>query len=194
MCNLFEEENKKFIELKKNLIENLKLLEIKEKFNITKISFNKEDINKSSSTKFDNISSKKGLYFFKIKVINLQNDSIQTFKKNWKKVKYTPNIIQKRWDKSLKELESQEYVAFYIGKSENIKKRVEEHIYALKKDKTYLKNTSSLRLKEHFDKDNNMDKFEFSIGYIELPIESELLTLLESGLREDLSCIVGKNK
>jgi len=85
---------------------------------------------------------------------------------------------------------------FYIGKSNCLQKRVDEHIFAMTKNKEYLKSTSALRLKEHFEHEdikNTMNKFEFYISYVEIEIESELLSLLESKIRNELKCMVGKD-
>ena len=108
-------------------------------------------------------------------------------KLNNKKLK-SPNVIQQRFQK----LEKNKTYCFYVGKSENLKKRISQHIHQATNPSTY-----GLKLSEH-DKIHKSNTFSFAyfilknnpnqnIGAMKFILES-----LEKHIREELKPLVGK--
>lgn len=61
----------------------------------------------------------------------------------------------------------------------------------------YLESTSALRLQQHYLDDSIaevLNGFEFRVSTIEVNIEPELLPLLESAIRKQKNCMVGRDR
>lgn len=108
-------------------------------------------------------------------------------KLNNKKLK-SPNVIQQRFQK----LEKDKTYCFYVGKSEKLHHRINQHIYLASNSSTY-----GLKLSEHH-KINKNNTFAYAyfvlksnpsenIGAIKFIIEN-----LEKHVREELQPLVGK--
>jgi hypothetical protein len=131
--------------------------------------------------------NEKGIYFFEIK----KSDSIKTIEE-WKKnfaekweeesTCKSPKIISKRVRK-IKELE--EWIPFYLGKSENIQKRIKEHL-SLRADST----TYALKLSSRNNLSN--ETFRIKIFKIDTKYYDLVMGKIEYILREKLNPIVGK--
>lgn len=145
--------------------------EISYEFKLDK--FEKSEINLQKNTQ--------GIYIFYTK-----QNSLSSFEKKWgnKITKHSPKIIKDRIKYHQEYSKSKEWVALYIGKSEKVINRINEHIN-LSKEKT----TSSMKLKERVFKDEI-----FAVRII--PLETEhynfIAHYVESVLREKVKPIVGK--
>lgn len=139
-----------------------------------------------------------GIYMFWADFTSWSNDSNHTWSKllsefldSWDKptesVSYFPKSNRGRAKTTLGNTEHGNIVPFYLGKSEHLAKRVDQHLYLDPNKKTY-----ALKLKS---------RSEFLSGIIFqvtwLPLETTkdnyfLVSKVESLLREELSPIVGK--
>jgi len=133
----------------------------------------------------------KGLYLFEIKNTTSYtsfDDWISDFREKWEDKRYvkcfTPNIRKKRLHKH-REKPLSEWIPLYIGKSQKPKGRVHEHIF-----KELNKTTFALKLNA---RENLKDEI-FRVSTIELDLEnySELMSLIESTLRDKYSPIIGR--
>lgn len=134
----------------------------------------------------------KGIYFFEIK----KDDKFQSFdawckdfQDKWIKdiITKTPKIATGRLKASSQseEINSLEWIPFYIGKSEKIKKRVIEHI-----TKPISSTTSALKLIER----KSLHGVEFRLSVIEIDTDYYDLVMhkIEQVLRNKFNPIIGK--
>lgn len=152
-----------------------------------------DDINKSQFN--ININSKAipnqfGLYAFFIKP-RTRYGSIKTLEDDWINQEFSnyPKIIKKRFERDSKK---EEWIPFYIGKSEKVGKRILEHLNHQKNHATY-----GLKLKDRVD---FKLKNEIKVGYWLLPenertpveIKQYIITNFEMVLRKKLNPWIGK--
>lgn len=122
-----------------------------------------------------------GIYIF-----YLCKKKLSDFEKKWnasKIEKHSPKIIKDRIKEHTNT--NKEWIPLYIGKSEKIKNRIEEHI-TKKKEST----TSSMKLRERKMFDNDI----FAVRVISLETEKYgiIAHYVESVLRKKIKPIVGK--
>lgn len=143
------------------------------------------------------ICKSKGIYFFEIENSNLLPFAawFENFKNKWfnPKVDNSPKLSTSRADfhqgKNGKEKEENDtspkkWIPLYIGKSEDLPKRLLQHINGYS-------TTSSLRLKQHEFPEGT--RFRITILYLgELTHYDIIAPIVESELRSKLSPIVGK--
>lgn len=102
-------------------------------------------------------------------------------------IKYFPKSNKTRMKKTLESFESGNMIPFYLGKSKNVSKRIEQHLYLEPHKKTYsLKLSSRTQLLENVD---------FEITWLPLGVKSSeyfLVSRIEALLREHLNPIIGK--
>jgi hypothetical protein len=139
-----------------------------------------------------------GLYLFEIK--NKENENFKTwidkfkpkFRGGEKKLflhKFTPNIIEKRVSKIIKEDAGQNknmtWIPFYIGKSKKISERLDKHI-----NSTLGKPPFALKLKGR----NNLNDEVFKLKVLEINVDNYdvIVTKLERIFREKFDPIVGR--
>ncbi len=132
-----------------------------------------------------------GIYFFEIKNntdFKTFGEWIDNFRPRWEKEikKHTPKIYSKWIEKHLKSEELKEWIPFYIGKSENIKSRLNEHI--INSSET----TSSLKLNLR----KNLSNETFRLKIVKIDIDNKnydlVLPTIELYLRNKISPIIGK--
>ena len=144
--------------------------------------------NKFDSSSLD-LNNKFGIYVFFLK----QKNKFKTFnelEQKWNEEGYikTPKAINKNF-KDNKEINGS-YV-FYVGKSEKLFKRINEHL-------THHSHHATYGLKLSNRKNFNLDDFE--IGYWVLPSEKSIskavkqfvITTIEQEVRKKLSPLIGK--
>ena len=138
----------------------------------------------SEYEKLDIFSSttKEGIYIFYI-----QKKSLDKFEEKWgnKIERYSPKIIKDRIKHHQEHSNLKEWIPLYIGKSEKVKSRIEEHI-TKKKEST----TSSMKLREREKFDN--DNFAVKIIPLETNHYGFVSHYVESVLRDKVKPIVGK--
>jgi hypothetical protein len=134
----------------------------------------------------------KGIYLFEIKNSKLLffQDWIKDFENNFKIPKHNypqnwaPNINKSRTKKYSNEKVS--WIPLYLGKSENIKKRINEHL-----DSNIGKAPSALKLKQRF----NIDGELFRLKYIDFGNLNNYLTIaaiVEKQLQNKIKPILGR--
>ena len=130
-----------------------------------------------------------GIYLIEIKNCNKFsnfNDWVENFRTKWHDLKYlknfTPNIKQKRVD-AHKQLG--EWIPIYIGKSKNIRERVNGHIF-----KDLYKTTFAMKL---FARENLKDEtFRLSTIRIEITNYDAIIPIVESQLRDKINPLIGR--
>lgn len=136
-----------------------------------------------------NLKPEFGIYVFFLK----QKDKFHSFKEleekwNEEGILKTPNAINKNFENN-KELNGS--YSFYVGKSEKLSKRINEHL-------THHNNHATYGLKLANRKNFNLHDFE--IGYWVLPLDNTfskeikqfIITTLEQKVREKLNPLIGK--
>jgi len=102
-------------------------------------------------------------------------------------ISYFPKSNQERTEKTLTNIEEGDMFPFYLGKSQNIEKRVNQHLYLKAESSTY-----ALKLKSRPELLKNI---VFEITWLPLETTSEtyfLVSRVESLLRDLINPIVGK--
>lgn len=132
-----------------------------------------------------------GIYLFWVK---FANKDLSDFQNSWesakKTISYYPQFNKKRAEKAEKQYNLEDYLPFYLGKSENIKSRVIQHI-DLKGNKT----TYALKLKAICKDQENIGQNQFFVSQLRFPFSDEsyfLLDIVEKELRNRLNPIIGK--
>ncbi len=131
-----------------------------------------------------------GIYIFYItpkKTLETYEDLCELWECNDKKLR-TPKVIKKRF----KSLNKGKPYCFYVGKSQDLVTRINQHIDQKTKESTY-----GLKLSEHNNLINNATiKFSYFIldksPKTNLQAKNYLLTYLEKELRKELEPLVGK--
>lgn len=150
------------------------------------VNFNKEKIELNTNSKSI------GLYLIQIKPID--NEYFKNFKTNWlneKKSKFSPNLIQSRFEND-KPITLNNLYPFYLGKAENIQKRINEHFFHNIDNPTY-----SLKLKHKTDLLKSAlfyySYFEINMTDVQIkPSIQFIITNLESELRKEINPWIGK--
>jgi hypothetical protein len=133
-----------------------------------------------------------GLYLIQIKPID--NEYFKHFETNWlneKKSKFSPNLIQSRFENN-KPITLNNLYPFYLGKAEDIQKRINEHFFHNIENPTY-----SLKLKHKTDLIKSA-LFYYSFFEINMTVGQNkpsiqfILTNLESELRKEINPWIGK--
>jgi hypothetical protein len=130
-----------------------------------------------------------GIYFIEIK-----NDKIHTsfetwisyFKSEWENEIYKGKFVSNpKKNRINKHIELKEWVPLYIGKSKNIKKRIQEHIYLPLEKPTF---ALKLNSREH------LRQSTFRISTINIPVKNYnwIMPVSESSLRDKLNPIIGR--
>lgn len=137
------------------------------------------------------VSNTYGLYLFTIDRSMISN--LEEFEKLWQggdnTPLYTPKVIKKNFEKCL--ILNEERLPLYLGKTEKLQTRLENHINGKRDSKTY-----SLKLRQR----SNLDLSKIQLAYYEIPFDIALspeikqlyLTTLEQKLRNKLFPLVGK--
>jgi hypothetical protein len=130
-----------------------------------------------------------GIYFFEIKKNDSSlafNDWITKFKEKWEKNDITNRPKPRK--KSIEKLSgyTEDWIPFYIGKSEKIQYRVNQHIAVGKTT------TSALKLILM----GNLENETFRLSFVEINVGNKLYNLvmpkIEEVLRNELYPIIGK--
>lgn len=189
IVDIIDELNKSLKEKGKKYLNNIETLD-------NWIEFKIGDIDDSI---IKDISNKEGIYFFEINF----KETLSDFTNKEELVNFInyefsensegccPKINKKRAKKhNIKEFTSNKWISFYIGKSGNLKERLEQHLLGYGHEKTY-----KLNLKNN--KSNLFKKCEFRFKFIE---ETEVkgkeyywaIVRIEEDLRNALNPICGK--
>jgi hypothetical protein len=152
-----------------------------------------DDIQKSEfniSLNANDIPSQFGLYVFFIKPKE-HYISIEMLEKDWLETEFSnyPKIIKKRFETNT---QNEDWIPFYVGKSEKVGKRIWEHLNHHKKHATYglkFNERSIFKLKN-----------EIKVGYWLLPVDEKIpfeikqfiITNFESVIRKKLNPWIGK--
>lgn len=143
---------------------------------------------------FANIIEKKGLYLFEIKIAeSIEEVDLEKFLENivdlWNdetnKIINSPAIIKKRI-KERKTSTDNIWLPLYIGKSQELKSRIIQHIFSPASEKTY-----AMKLNQR----TNLNNFTFRVRTINLDYITNydfIVPYLESHLREKYNPIIGK--
>ena len=160
------------------------------------IEFKIDDID---INKFIDYKNKGGIYYLQIKFNNnfetrtKKSDIFKFLVSEWKQDdrKNTPNIIQKRQVKyKIEQLKSNDWIPFYIGKSEKFENRMEEHFNKASKCKTY-------GLKLNCVKNDFFKGCSYRIKFMDMPHLTNhkyywVVENIESKLRNEIYPICGK--
>ncbi len=140
------------------------------------------------------LSELSGIYYIEAKLSFSTAKALDEFGGLWGKIrskKQLPSWVSryyvKRGKVHTKAIRNNEYIPFYLGKSENIKKRVVEHLSADVTSETY---SLKLNLRPDIVRD-----IEFRISFYELNITSDAyfgIELVERELRKIFNPIIGK--
>lgn len=168
------------VELEKTILENFN-----RGINTKKIIFYPE-------TKIETLANTFGIYFFEIKP--KESFNLIEFQKNWKIntddcPKYCPNLIKGTRDN----IKIGEWNPFYIGKSEKLSDRINQHRYETNR----ISKTSGLKLNH---RKKLIESADFRISFFEFQnlqksdkhIIQFVITNLEKSLRTKLKPWVGK--
>ncbi|WP_374401529.1 hypothetical protein [Flavobacterium sp.] len=132
------------------------------------------------------VNKVQGIYFFEIKK-DKQFVSFDDFKMKWDKdeIAKTPRTVKGRIINQ-EDINFLEWIPFYIGKSENIKKRVLEHF-----KKPANSTTSALKLEERI----HLYGLNLRLSFVEVKTEYYDLVMhkIEQELRKKYNPIVGKH-
>lgn len=170
------------------------------------IEFNKNNINqKKIQQKLKKIKNKKGLYVFYGKFENVNGDLINlwnSFCEEWDKsdIDYRPKIIKSRKEEVT--FSKNQYIPLYVGKSNNLFQRIDQHIFYNTKKGATSKKTYALQLKNFLTKFN--ENFTIGCSYFVFAdynqkelvinaIHNNLLFILECKIRHKLICFIGKD-
>ena len=153
-----------------------------------------EDIQNSRNSKLEELTDLKndfGIYVFFIKP-SIPFSNAEQLEKLWKEegFKNYPQIVKKRFE--AQECCEAGWFNLYVGKGENLKRRVEEHLNHHSNHATY-----SLKLKE---RKVFLNENEIEIGFWHLPpmpevpreIKQFIITNMESQLRDKMQPWIGK--
>ncbi|WP_336071009.1 hypothetical protein [Mesoflavibacter sp. CH_XMU1404-2] len=156
------------------------------------IEFTEFRLSGKKEINFDKLNKTKGIYLFEIKNSKslFFQDWIIEFKNNFKIPKHNysqnwaPNISKSR----LKTYSNEKlnWIPLYLGKSENMKKRINEHI-----DSNIGKAPSALKLKQRY----NLSEELFRLKYIKLCNLNNYTTIssiVEKQLQNKIKPIVGR--
>jgi len=134
-----------------------------------------------------------GIYLFWAKFAAYGKD-LSDFQNKWKSanevISYYPKFNKKRALQTITQYKSNQYLPFYLGKSENIRSRVKQHVF-LDGNKT----TYALKLKAICEKQTIIDQSLFFVSQLSFPFSNEsyfLLNIVETELRNKLNPIIGK--
>jgi predicted GIY-YIG superfamily endonuclease len=140
---------------------------------------------------YNNIDNIFGVYIFNIKPHKVFDfDSLKDFwtEESYRNYPKVPKILFETY----KNIDTQNKYPFYLGKAENLRKRIEEHIQHRDKKSTY-----SLKLNGRTN--FNSENISFAVWYLpnELkrhpkPIKQFIITELEKKLRNKLNPWIGK--
>lgn len=152
-----------------------------------------DDIQKSEfdiSLNVPDIPYQFGLYMFFIKP-KKKYTSIEMLEKDWINIEFSnyPKIIKKRFASNIV---NEDWIPFYLGKSEKVGERIGEHLNHHKRHATY-----GLKLNERID---FKLKNDIKVGYWVLPVDDKtsneikqfIITNFERELRKRLNPWVGK--
>ena len=128
-----------------------------------------------------------GLYYFEANFQNSIYGTLEEFGNAWKGINTkSPSFYVKQSKLHSNLFKTTNFIPFYIGKSENINTRINEHIFLEGSD------TYALRLMERL---NILGGIDFKYSYLELKLDPKLYFLLaefESLIRADIIPIIGK--
>lgn len=148
-------------------------------------AFGNFTINSYDESLFRELQNVKGIYLFEI-MVDSREFNFNKFSKNWEldKVTKSPLFYMER-AKHHALIENPQWIPFYIGKSEKIGYRLNEHIVGPKNI-----TTSALKLKDR----KSVEKLDFRVSIIKLDfINYDIIApKVESWLREELNPIIGK--
>jgi len=144
-----------------------------------------------SNRKYKSLMNKYGIYIFYIKPTKVY--TYESLCEDWIQLSYDkyPKVIKKRFNQ-YPSIDKETWYPFYIGKCENLGKRMHEHINHRDKTSTY-----SLKLNGR----KNFNSNNLTYSYWLLPdeamscpdeIKQFLLTQLEQQLRQELKPWIGK--
>jgi len=139
-----------------------------------------------------------GIYMFWADLSSFKENNTESlnalcsqFLDNWDKptenISYFPKSNQGRTEKTLINIEKGDMFPFYLGKSQNIEKRVDQHLYLKAESSTY-----ALKLS---NRPKLLKNIVFEITWLPLETTSEtyfLVSRVESLLRDLINPIVGK--
>ena len=156
---------------------------------------NCEPLNLRNNIVIDNLPTAKGLYVFYAKFPFVKHERLLKFGKKWGVLrdKNTPQNCPRfhkgnsNLEKNKKLLFQNQYIPFYLGKSEKIQDRVLSHV-----DTSLDKTVYALKLRA---RDNILKDIVFKLGYVEFDIADDsyfCIELLEKEVRKILRPIVGK--
>ena len=189
----------------KDLIKNLNLLsEIKATITNLKSIQNCEkrlrnsikDINLNEKIDQLNLSDQAGIYFIEALFPFKTKDDLNNFGCKWGKSgtkdtstlpKYTTRFYSKKADNHIQSICDGQYIPFYLGKSMNIKSRINTHLFSNAGDTTF-----SLKL---LSRPEVIEGIKFRVGYVVLDINNDAyfgVKLIEKELRKRLNPIIGK--
>lgn len=130
-----------------------------------------------------------GIYLFEVKCSSL--DDLTALKNIWESyrktgsIKNTPKLIKSRFDNWSKKISEPMWIPMYIGKSEDLAKRIDEHINLNLDSSTY-----SMKLK-HWPQLKGYT-FKCSIIKLELKNYDWIATDIEQYMRTQYNPIIGK--
>lgn len=195
MKTKLEESHENLRELHEKLEESLKNLETQVENYISVLNFIENNCFMLKNYKKDdlnNLSEKQGVYFIEVKMsekFDTFEKWLKVFKDDWAKdniTSKTPKISDK-WINEYKKIKQKNdnWIPLYLGKSENIKKRVLEHF-----EKKVSSTTSALKLNAR----KKIYEYEFKLSIIEIETKyySLLMHKIEEKLRDNHCPIVGK--
>lgn len=193
--------NELCFELENNLVEAAESLEFNEVISVFQLrdfkSISAELL--PSSPIFNSLNNVSGLYLFEIKKdINTFKEWFDTFenkfhnlneKKDFFRYKFTPRVNKLK--KDLEIYENQDWIPLYVGKSQNLKQRMHEHLFS-----KLGKSPFGLKLYSRFEHDVFLDNF-FRLKIIRLDrIDKKnyafIAPNLEIKLKRKIRPIVGK--
>lgn len=149
------------------------------------------DVLSTAGTK--EISEEAGLYYFEAQFPFTTLKELHEFGNEWGRHlgQNLPSGVSRyyksRANKQKELLAKKKYIPFYLGKSENIKKRIITHITGSNESTTYSLKTKS--------RPNLIQNINFRLGTLSLDINTSgyfCIELLEKNVRELLNPIIGK--
>lgn len=143
----------------------------------------------------DDVPRSKGIYYFEIEFPESKkswNERIQGFGDNWNSWKSevigkSPQYFAKKGKKAAGNAGIDNWIPFYLGKRDNIKSRIKEHIIGPTND-----DTTALRLKS---KKSKLRGYGFRLSYVEFNLTKEeycFIDTLEKSLRLFINPIIGR--
>lgn len=145
-----------------------------------------------------NIPKEHGLYFIDVRFPFEDEECLEDFGTQWGLAKSknedfpdSPRFYKGKVKSNLSNLNSREFVPFYLGKSKNVQKRLTEHLNDEAKTGTY-----SLKLKDRNTKTPTFfNDFQFRASWMTFNIDDAAyfcIELLESAIRKKLNPLIGK--